>query len=167
MTISPLFGLALLVAILCALATGSLFAFSTFVMPALSRLPATQAIAAMQSINIAVINPLFMGAFMGAAALFLALIAGQWSNLGGAPGVLTIIAAALYVGGTIGITMVFNVPLNNGLATVDAAAAGADATWSAYVGAWQFWNHIRTLTGTLALATLILAMVEMRITTGR
>ncbi len=167
MTISPLFALALLVAALCALATGSLFAFSTFVMPALSRLPAAQAISAMQSINIAVINPLFMGAFMGAAALFLVLVLGEWRSLAQPHGTLILIAAVLYIGGTIGITMAFNVPLNNGLATADAGSAGADAIWSAYYASWQIWNHIRTLTGTLALATLILAMVEMRVVTGR
>lgn len=167
MTMSPLFTLALLAAILCALATGSLFAFSTFVMPALSRLPAAQAITAMQSINIAVINPMFMGAFMGAAALFLLLVVGQGSDLGRIHGILTMAAAVLYVAGTIGITMACNVPLNNGLAAVDPAAAGADAVWSAYYSGWQFWNHLRTLTGTLSLAALILAMAGMQTASGR
>jgi hypothetical protein len=37
-------------------------------MPALSRLPAAQGIAAMQSINVAVITPSFMGALFGTAA---------------------------------------------------------------------------------------------------
>lgn len=167
MSFSPLFALALLVAVLCALATGSLFAFSTFVMPALARLPAPQAISAMQSINIAVINPLFMGAFMGAALLFVVLVIGQRGDLAQPHGVLVLIAAALYIAGTIGITMICNVPLNNGLATVDPAAAGAEATWSAYYSGWQFWNHLRTATGTLAFAALILAMVEMRAAAGR
>ena len=44
---------------------GTLFAFSVFVMRALGRLPAAHGIAAMQSINIAVVNPWFMTVFMG------------------------------------------------------------------------------------------------------
>jgi uncharacterized membrane protein len=41
------------------LMAGIFFAFSTMVMPALSRIPPAQAIAAMQSINVVVINPWF------------------------------------------------------------------------------------------------------------
>src|SRR6476646_7433171 len=52
----------------CGLIAGVFFAFSTFVMSALARLPAAQGIAAMQAINITVINPWFMLAFLGTAA---------------------------------------------------------------------------------------------------
>src|SRR5690349_12718288 len=44
---------------------GVFFAFSTFVMKALARLPAAQGIAAMQSINVVVLNPTFLSVFMG------------------------------------------------------------------------------------------------------
>ena len=51
------------------LVAGNFYAFSTFVMKALARLPSAQGIAAMQSINITVINPWFLGvAFFGTAA---------------------------------------------------------------------------------------------------
>jgi uncharacterized membrane protein len=46
------------------LIAGVFFAFSAFVMTALGRLPPHQGIAAMQSINIAVINPWFFAAFL-------------------------------------------------------------------------------------------------------
>ena len=45
------------------LVAGVFFAFSTFVMGALGRLPPEQGIAAMQSINVVVLNPWFFGAF--------------------------------------------------------------------------------------------------------
>ena len=51
------------------------FAFSTFVMGALGRLPAAHGIAAMQSINVVVINPLFLGVFIGTAGLCALLVA--------------------------------------------------------------------------------------------
>jgi len=47
------------------LMAGAFFAFSTFVMKALARLPAAAGIAAMQWINVAVINPLFLGVSSG------------------------------------------------------------------------------------------------------
>src|SRR5688500_9730511 len=47
---------------------GVFYAFSTFVMRALRRRPAGEAVAAMQAINVAVINPLFLGVFLGTAA---------------------------------------------------------------------------------------------------
>ena len=59
--------LILLSAIGSGLVGGIFFAFSTFIMKALHRLPPAQGIAAMQSINVVVINPLFLAAFFGTA----------------------------------------------------------------------------------------------------
>ena len=52
-----------------ALVGGVFFAFSSFVMKALARMPSSEGIAAMQSINVVVINPAFLGAFIGTALL--------------------------------------------------------------------------------------------------
>ena len=74
-TIDQLLSVLTLVAALgCGLIAGVFFAFSTFVMRALARLSPSEGIAAMQSINITVLNPWFLGAFLGtAAACLLAL----------------------------------------------------------------------------------------------
>ena len=63
-----LFALTLVSALGCGLIAGAFFASSVFVMKALASLPPAQGIAAMQSINITVITPLFMLAFLGTAA---------------------------------------------------------------------------------------------------
>jgi uncharacterized membrane protein len=55
----------------CGLNTGVFFAFSTFVMPALKRLPAVQGIAAMQSINKLAVTPAFMAVLFGTAVAYL------------------------------------------------------------------------------------------------
>jgi uncharacterized membrane protein len=47
------------------LMAGLYFAFSTAVMPALGGLPQEQGIAAMQKINAAILNPLFLFLFSG------------------------------------------------------------------------------------------------------
>jgi len=55
------------------LIAGVFFAFSTFVMPALARLAPAQGVAAMQAINVAVLNRWFLGVFVGTAAACLLL----------------------------------------------------------------------------------------------
>ena len=59
----------------CGIIGGVFFAFSTFVMKALDRLPAPAAITAMQSINVVVINPVFLGLFFATAVWCAAVIA--------------------------------------------------------------------------------------------
>ena len=55
------------------LIAGVFFAFSTFVMKALTQLPAPAGIAAMQSINVAAITPVFMTVLFGPALACVAL----------------------------------------------------------------------------------------------
>ncbi len=55
------------------LAGGIFFAFSSFVMRALGAVPPRAGIAAMNAINVAVINPGFMLVFLGTALLSIAL----------------------------------------------------------------------------------------------
>ena len=50
-----------------ALVGGIFLAFTSFVMKALARVPAQEGIAAMQSINVVVLNPSFLGTFAGTA----------------------------------------------------------------------------------------------------
>lgn len=143
-----------LAALGCGLIGGVFFAFSTFIMRALARLPPPQGIAAMQSINIAVIHPLFLVPFLGTAPLCLAVAAAAWSQPSFAGPAF---AAALYGLGTVGVTMAGNVPLNNELARVDPLAAGAAAVWQRYLSRWTFWNHVRTAAALLACAFLVRA----------
>ena len=62
---------------------GVFFAFSSFIMKSLARLPSSEGIAAMQSINVVVLNRSFLGIFMGTAAIALVLIVlsiTQWNT---------------------------------------------------------------------------------------
>jgi uncharacterized membrane protein len=149
--------LVLLSALGSGLVGGVFFAFSTFVMGALARLPPLQGIAAMQSINIVVINPLFMAAFMGTAVLCLIVAIGALFGWSGPHPTLVLAGAALYLVGNIVVTMTGNVPLNNALAAVDPASAEGAAVWARYLSTWTTWNHGRTATGLAAAACFILA----------
>lgn len=70
-----LFSVKLFSALGCGLVAGIFFTFSTLVMRALAQLKPDRGIAAMQAINITVINPWFITAFLGTglACIFLAI----------------------------------------------------------------------------------------------
>mgnify|MGYP006185996725 FL=1 len=74
------------------------------------------------------------------------------------PGALWIcIAASIYLLGSIGVTMVWNVPLNNQLAAVPTGARDLSTHWQAYRGPWTRWNHVRTVACLLAAAAFALS----------
>ena len=135
---------------------GIFFAFSTFVMAALGRLPPQQGVDAMNAINVTVINPAFMAAFLGTALACLVLAVGAAFQLEQARGQLTLAASLIYLAGCFGVTMVFNVPLNDRLAAVGPAQA-ADL-WSLYLRDWTLWNHVRTAAPVLSAVLFTLAL---------
>lgn len=154
--------LALLATLGSGLIAGVFFAFSTFVMRALARLPAADGLAAMQSINVVVLNPLFLGLFLGTVLLSLGAIgdaAWRWN----APGSAWLIAGAtLYLVGTFGVTIACNVPLNDALAKVAATDADAAARWTDYVATWTRWNHVRTVAAIGATTAFALSLAARR-----
>lgn len=45
--------------------------------------------------------------------------------------------------GTIALTLIRHVPLNDALAGLDPSSAAAVDTWARYVSGWTGWNHVR------------------------
>ena len=140
-----LFTLTLIAALGCGLVAGIFFAFSTFVMKALARVPSAEGIAAMQSINITVINPWFMGAFFGTASACVLVVVISLFRWNEAEAVYLVSGGLAYLIGTILVTIVFNVPRNNALAAVDPQSADGARVWAGYVTGWTAWNHVRTV----------------------
>ncbi|WP_163992888.1 DUF1772 domain-containing protein [Pyxidicoccus caerfyrddinensis] len=137
---------------------GVFFAFSSFVMRALARLPPAQGILAMQSINVVAVTPAFMAVFFGTAVAALAVAVSallSWEK----PGALyLLLGGVLYGVGVFAVTAVFNVPRNNALAAVDPTQADAASMWTLYVSGWTAWNHVRTVAGVGATVCFILAL---------
>jgi uncharacterized membrane protein len=149
------FALWLVTALGCALVAGVFFAFSTFIMRALARLPPAQGMAAMQSIDITVITPLFMLALFGTGVTSIALTWSSWHH----PNASFILASSLfYVLGTLGVTMTKNVPLNKALASANAISEAGAALWANYLVKWTFWNHVRTVAALVAAALLLFSI---------
>src|SRR5688572_15773696 len=105
--------LTLLAALGSGLIGGVFFAFSNFVMAALARLAPPQGIAAMQSINVTVLNPGFLGAFVGTALLSAVLAVAGFFDLDETESILRIVGGALYLIGTFLVTGALNVPRND------------------------------------------------------
>lgn len=137
----------------CGVMAGVFFGFSAFVMNGLSRLRDAEGIGAMQSINVAAVRPAFMSALFGTAAACVALTVISLRSWDGRTSALLIAGSALYLIGTIGLTIGYHVPLNDALAGLDPDSVGAAARWSDYLQGWTRWNHLRAATALAAAAT--------------
>jgi uncharacterized membrane protein len=149
--------LTFLAAISCGLAAGIFYAFSSLVMRALAKIPPPAGIAAMQSINVSVVNPWFIAAFFGPALICCALgviSLVRWNRAGNA---YLFAGSAFYLVGTMIVTFAFNVPLNDVLATVDPASPEGARQWASYLVTWTSWNHVRTVGALFAAAAFYLA----------
>ena len=112
----------------------------------------------MQWINIVVINPWFMSALFGSALACVALSVLSLLEWDEPESIYRLTGSALYLVGTILVTVAFNVPRNDSLAA--AAPDGDDSAelWSRYVREWTAWNHVRTAAALAAAALFTVAL---------
>jgi uncharacterized membrane protein len=153
-----IFGLTLTAVLGSALVAGAFFAFSTFVMDALDRVPPAQGINVMQQIDETVLRPGFMIAFAGTAILALVLGVHAVLNWGDRRATFVLAASVLYLVGTFILTMVHHVPLNDHLADVDPNGAAAAGEWRHYFDSWVPWNHVRTVAPLASTALYAVAL---------
>ncbi len=145
---------------LTGLLAGVFFAFNVAVVPSLLSINGKAHIAAMQAINVKIINPIFMLSFLGPIGL-LPLAAFLYRDGTAFP--YLVAAAVLHIVGAVGVTGVGNVPLNDKLAKVDINAiseAEADKVRLEYQGAgsaWMRWHNVRTVTSIAATALVFVA----------
>jgi len=144
-----------------AMLSGLFFVLSNFAIDAFSKIRTESGVSAMQAINSAILNPWFLGLFLGTAlgslgALISAVV--QWNHQ--ASGWM-IAGALLYLMGCFLVTAAFNVPWNNQLDAVNATDPSAPQAWKAYVTNWQPWNHLRTATTLLAAACYLVAALKL------
>ena len=80
------------------------------------------AAAAMNAINATILNPVFLGAFVGTAVLAVVLVVTGFTRGEDPAGPWLIAGGLLYALGVFGVTAAFNVPLNDQLARAAAEA---------------------------------------------
>ena len=131
------------------LQAGTYYTWASGVMPGLAHTDDHTFTSSMNHINVAIVNPVFMLTFLGAPALAAAAVA---TTTGSARG--WAIAGLVCALGTVAVTAMGNVPLNDAL-----AAGGSRADFET---AWVRWNVVRTLTSTGALACLAWTAITQR-----
>ena len=139
-----------------ALNAGLFFIFSVCIMAAFARLTPAEGAAAMNAINVVILNPWFLSAFLGGALLSLVLVVFGFLQ-GGAGGVFAAVGGIVFLLAVIGVTMVFNVPLNDALAAAPAGSSEQAVLWQHYLDVWTMWNHVRTLGSLAAVGLFALA----------
>lgn len=161
MNTSPVVILTSLAALASAAAGGMMYAFSTFVMRGLDRTGPVDALTAMRGINTeANANPAFLLGYF--SATILALVVGVIAVVKlNQPGSWWLLVGAIF--GVLGavITMVFNVPLNNHLDTLEPeglSVVDAAREWQAYLSPWTAWNHVRTATAFIGAALMLVGL---------
>lgn len=149
---------------LLALASGLFYAYSCSVNTGLANLTDIEYLRAMQSINVAIINPLFFLSFMG--SLFMLPIA-TWMTYRAyrinSIFYLLLTASAVYAIGVMGVTMFGNVPLNQALASFDVGNASFSdmATQrAAFETPWNTFHSIRTIANFSALVIFLWAVIK-------
>jgi uncharacterized membrane protein len=135
--------------VLLAAAHGVFFAYSNSVVPGLDRADARTAVAAMRGMNVAIVNPRFLTAFVGpvvTAALAGFLLLGRGERM---PGLLFLAAAVVHLVGCLVVTGRVNVPLNNALE--NSADTDWARRWTEFSPRWRRWNTLRTAASGVAL----------------
>lgn len=158
---SPVIFLVLQFAIIAyALVAGVFLAFSDFIMRSLALTSGSGGVEAMQAINREVFRWVFMALFLGMAAISLLIGGYAWISLSGPSGFLILSAAIVYLIGCFGVTLLFNVPMNEALAgKVLSMEATRDYWLQIYVPRWTFWNTVRTVASTVSAALLLVGLL--------
>jgi uncharacterized membrane protein len=143
------------------LMAGAFVLYANAVMPGLRRTDDRTFVAAFQSIDTVIINPLFLSLFIGALG-FTGLAAALHLGEDGRSVLPWTLAALLLYVATFAITVRVNVPLNDG---IKAAGAPDRITNLARVREqfneprWVRWNLVRAVTTTAAFGCLAWALV--------
>ncbi|WP_084239585.1 anthrone oxygenase family protein [Pedobacter africanus] len=155
----------ILTAVAMALIAGLFYAYSCSVNPGLGKLSDEVYILAMQSINRAILNPVFFASFMG-TLLLLPLSTWLLYRSGGASTVFYFLFAAtiIYAVGTFGVTMVKNVPLNEALDKFNVRSASLEEIAKQrqlFQIPWNNFNNIRTIASIVSLVLVIIACINV------
>jgi uncharacterized membrane protein len=141
---------------------GLFYSYSCSVVLGLALLPDAEYIAAMQSINRAIQNPVFFICFIGTLLLLPASAYLNYSQSAPVPFWLLLTAAILYVTGVIGVTAFGNVPLNNALDKFNLLTASKEnisLQRTIFETRWNNLNTIRTISSILSLVLVIITCI--------
>ena len=139
-----------------ALIAGVFLAFSDFIMRSLSLTGGNGGVEAMQVINREVFRWVFMALFLGMAAVSLFIVYYGAMNIANPAGAMILLAGLVYLVCCFGVTIFFNVPMNEALAGMDLSEGMTRTYWlDTYLPRWTFWNTVRTAFCGMSAALLL------------
>lgn len=142
------------------LMAGLWFAWVVAAIPGLRLVADRTYVSTMQSINREILNPAFLGTFMGTALVLILAAIVAFRSGRTARGWWLAGAAALYVVGVLGVTVRGNVALNDRLEAFSLDEATDDAVAEqrhTYETAWNRWHNVRTVASTVSFAMAAMA----------
>ncbi|MCG6883605.1 MAG: DUF1772 domain-containing protein [Silicimonas sp.] len=143
-----------------ALVAGVFLAFSDFIMRSLAVTSGVGGVEAMQAINREVFRWIFMTLFLGMAAASVAIAIYSWFSIDNPARMLIIAAAIIYVVGCFGVTVFFNVPMNETLAGMSSTSEATREYWlQTYVPRWTVWNSVRTGASAVSAGLLLMGLM--------
>lgn len=141
------------------LMAGLFFGWVVSVIPGLARVSDRSYVSTMQSINRAIVNPLFLAVFLGTALALGTAAVVHFRSGYMKRGWWLATATGTYTVGVLGVTIGGNIPLNDALERFDPDGA-TDAAFTAqrnrYETPWNRWHNLRTVA---SLASLTFASV--------
>lgn len=147
------------------LIAGLLYSYSCSVNVGLKTLSNTEYIKAMQSINIAIQNPIFFLAFMGLLIVFpittFQLYQQQTNSF-----YLFVTAMVIYFVAVFGVTIFFNVPLNEQLAKFSILTANENEILlmrQKFENPWNTYHSIRTVASIVSFGLTILFILKQKL----
>lgn len=145
-----------------ALVGGVFLAFSDFIMRSLAHTDGVGGIEAMQVINREVFRWIFMSLFLGLAPVSILVFGYSMVHLSGPEASLIALASAIYLIGCFGVTIAFNVPMNEALAGMDLSDDVTRDYWHrVYVPRWTLWNTVRTMACAVSSTLLMVGLLWM------
>ena len=138
---------------------GVFLAFSDFIMRSLANTGGVGGVQAMQIINREVFRWVFMTLFLGLVPISLIIIGYAATHSDGLATSLMALAGLIYIFGCFGVTVFFNVPMNEALAGMEHSQSATQDYWTrAYIPRWTFWNTVRMLACAVSAILLLFGL---------
>ena len=141
--------------VIAGLIAGLFFGWLVSVIPGLAKAADRTYIETMQSINVAIVNPLFVIPFMITPIILAASAIVEYRAGNQRRSWLLAVATVTYALGVLGVTVGGNIPLNDALDAFDldsADDAAAAVRRTSYEDPWNRWHLGRTIASVVAFA---------------
>ena len=142
------------------LSAGLFYAWSVSVIPGTQNVEDLTYLQTMQSINRAILNPAFFIVFFGSAVLLSLASVFEFQESKWLFGFF-LAATICYLGGTVGVTGLGNVRLNNQLDALDLSTMNSEKLKGFRTFYEQAWNKLHTVRTVFAIVAFLLAILGL------